>query len=92
MLGELPCPFEALVHKCSLMRQQFYLLVKTPGANVSQAIQWLNVSYSIWLNCQYRQLGPRLQGRFEEILGQQTVQILEASRYVPPRPGLNPAF
>jgi hypothetical protein len=33
--------FEALVHDSALMRQHFYLLVKTPSANLSRAIQWL---------------------------------------------------
>jgi len=36
-----------------------------PEANLSQAMHWLNVSYSIWLNRKYGRVGPLFQGRFK---------------------------
>ena len=38
------------VHAYCLMPNHYHLLVRTPEANVSRAIQWLNGSYGIWFN------------------------------------------
>lgn len=38
------------VHAYVLMGNHYHLLIRTPQANASAAIQWLNVSYSAWFN------------------------------------------
>ena len=50
VLGELPTRFGVLVHAYALMPNHYPLLIQTPEANLSRAIQWLNVSYSVWFN------------------------------------------
>lgn len=39
-----------------------------PGANASQAMQWLNVSYSAWFNAKRQRVGHVFQGRFRSTL------------------------
>lgn len=38
------------VHAYCLMPNHYHLIVRTPEANASPAIQWLNVSYAAWFN------------------------------------------
>jgi REP element-mobilizing transposase RayT len=33
-----------------LMDNHYHLIVQTEACNLSQAMQWLNVSYSVWFN------------------------------------------
>ena len=67
-MARLPQRFGLRVHGYVLMPDHYHLQVETPWANLSRAIQWLNVSYSIWFNRKYQQLGPLFQGRFKAIL------------------------
>ena len=39
----------------------------TPEANLSQTIQWLNVSYGVWWNRRHQQCGSLYQGRFKAV-------------------------
>jgi putative transposase len=56
--------------------------VETPRANLSRAIQWLNVSYSIWYNRKYRRVGPLFQGRFKAVLHDWSSHGLVISKYI----------
>jgi len=38
------------VHGHGELDNDYHLIVQTPEANLSQAIQWLNVSYVAWFN------------------------------------------
>lgn len=51
-----------------LMDNHVHLIVQTPDANLSQAIQWVKVSYSMWFNAKYNRVGPLFQGRFKSVL------------------------
>lgn len=51
-----------------LMTNHYHLLIQTPEANASQAIQWLNVAYSVWYNRRHQRVGPLFQGRFTSVL------------------------
>ena len=50
LLSKLPDRFGLRLHGYVLMGNHYHLQVETPKANLSQAIQWLNVSYSTWFN------------------------------------------
>jgi putative transposase len=58
VLGELPSRFAVLVHAYALMPNHYHLLIQTPEANLSRAIPWLNVCYSVWFNRKHRRAGP----------------------------------
>ena len=62
VLGQLPSRFGVLVHAYALMPNHYHLLVQTPEANLSQAIQWLNASYSVWFNRKHYRVGPPFRG------------------------------
>jgi hypothetical protein len=52
----------------AIMPNHYHLQVGTPRANLSRAIQWLNVGYSIWFNRKYNRVGPLFQGQDWETL------------------------
>jgi len=75
--------FRVRVHAYVLMTNHYHLLLETPQANASRAMQWLNVSYSIWFNRKHRRCGPLFQGRFKSVLVDgEGSWALEASIYI----------
>ena len=56
------------IHAYVLMSNHYHLLIRTPRANASAAIQWLNVSYSVWFNRRRGRVGHVFQGRFASVL------------------------
>jgi len=65
-----------------LMNNHYHLLVETSQANLSRAMQWVNVSYSVWVNRRHRRMGHLFQGRFKAIILDRDESALELSRYV----------
>jgi REP element-mobilizing transposase RayT len=55
------------IHAYALMPNHYHLAVQTPHANLSQAIWWLNVSYSVWFNVKHGRVGHVFQGRFKSV-------------------------
>ncbi|HVM60546.1 MAG TPA: transposase, partial [Verrucomicrobiae bacterium] len=53
-----------IVHAYVLMDNHYHLLVETPQANLSAAMQWLGVSYTVGFNRRHRRVGHLFQGRF----------------------------
>ena len=56
--------FRLRLHAYVLMDNHYHFLLQTTEANLSQAMQWLNVSYTVWFNRRYQRAGHLLQGRF----------------------------
>ena len=56
--------FSIIIHTYCLMRNHYHLLVETPDANLSKAMQWVNVSYATYFNIKRRRHGHLFQGRF----------------------------
>ena len=50
LLAEATQRFGARVRAYGLMRNHYHLLLETPEANLSLAMQWLNGSYCVWFN------------------------------------------
>ena len=68
LLEEMIARHRVDVHAYVLMGNHYHLLVRTPEANLSRAIQWLNVSYSVWRNRRHRKCGSLFQGRFKAVM------------------------
>ena len=68
MLGQLPERYGVRVAAYGLMGNHYHLILQTPRANLSAAMQWLNVGYSVGFNRRHRRTGHLLQGRFKAIL------------------------
>ena len=49
LLGEVCERFRVRIHAYCLLGNNYHLIVQTPDANLSRAMQWLGISYSSWL-------------------------------------------
>ena len=63
------------------MGNHYHLQLESREANLSKALHWLNVSYSVWFNRKYSRVGPLFQGRFKAILHEPT-EALKINRYI----------
>jgi putative transposase len=86
LLEESAERFGVNFHAYVLMDNHYHMLIETPQANLSVAMQWLGVSYTVWFNRRHRRVGHLFQGRFKAILLEASTSV-EVSRYV----HLNPA-
>ena len=68
LVGEQGERFGTRVHAYVLMDNHFHVLLETPEANLSGAMQWLSVSYSVWFNRRHDRAGHLLQGRFQAVI------------------------
>jgi REP element-mobilizing transposase RayT len=73
-LGRMVERYQVEVHGYVLMPNHFHLLVRTLQANLSRAVQWLGVSYSVWFNKKHDRCGHVFQGRFKSF-------VVENERY-----------
>jgi hypothetical protein len=64
------------------MDNHYHLLISTPQANASRAVQWLNVSYSVWWNLRQGRSGHVFGGRFKAIVVQGSGWALPLSQYI----------
>jgi putative transposase len=67
--------FKLEVHAYVLMQNHYHLLLHTKEANLSRAIHWLGVSYTVWFNRRHKRSGHLFQGRFKSFL-------IEDNRYL----------
>ena len=82
LLPELVHRFRLKLHAYVMMSNHYHLLVEAPEANLSSAMQWLQTSYSMWLNRKRGRVGPLFQGRFKAMLVEPPGWGLAVSRYV----------
>lgn len=82
LLAELGERLGTRVHAYVLMDNHFHLLLETPEANLSRAMQWLGVSYSIWFNRRHDRVGHLFQGRFKALVVEDDAGWQEVARYV----------
>jgi putative transposase len=66
--------FGLVVHAYCLMPNHYHLIVQTPQANLSQAMGWIQTTYSVRFNRRHRRSGHLFQGRFK-------AQVVEADSY-----------
>jgi hypothetical protein len=64
------------------MENHFHLLLETPEANLSRAMQWLNGGYCVWFNVRHRRVGHLFQGRFGAFAVEDDAGWQELARYV----------
>lgn len=73
-LAEMAERFGVRVHAYCLMPNHYHLLLGTPRGNLSRAVGWLQVVYTVRFNRRHRRSGHLFQGRFK-------AQIVEANEY-----------
>jgi hypothetical protein len=64
------------------MPNHYHLLGETSEANLSRAMQWLNVSYTVWFNRRHQRVGHLFQGRFKSVIVEPETWALGLSRYI----------
>ncbi len=67
LLAETGSRYGVMLHAYVLMDNHYHLLIETPHANASRAMQWLNLSYSVWHNVRHHRSGALFQARFKSI-------------------------
>lgn len=83
LLEVMVARYAVQLHAYVLMRNHYHLLLQTPHANLSRAMQWLNVSYGVWFNRRYGRVGPLLRGRFKSVpIDGEGAWALRASLYL----------
>ena len=64
LAGEMSGRYGAQVHGYVLMPNHYHFLLRIMRGNLSAAVHWVNVAYSVWYNRKYQRVGPLFQGRF----------------------------
>jgi len=82
LLGEAVDRFRVRIHAYCLLGNHWHAIMQTPDANLSQAMQWLGLSYSSWYNTKRNRVGPLFQGRFRSIPVERGSWVHELSMYV----------
>jgi len=82
LLEEMSERFRVGVMAYVCMGNHYHVMVRTPDANLSRAIQWLNISYSVWFNKRHQEAGHVFQGRFKSIVVEGEAWGLELSGYL----------
>lgn len=82
LLADMVAQFNLVLHAFVLMDNHYHLLVELREVNLSRAMQWLNVSYSLWFNRRHGRCGHLFQGRFKSVIVDATQWGLALSRYI----------
>ena len=64
LVGAMSERYGVRVHGYVLMSNHYHFLIEIRRGNLSAAVHWLNVAYSVWYNRKYQRVGPLFQGRF----------------------------
>ena len=70
LLPEAVGRFRLALHSYVLMNNHFHLLLETLEPNLGAAMQWLNVSYSVWFNRRHNRAGHLLEGRYHAVIAE----------------------
>lgn len=74
--------FEIQVHAYCLMDNHYHLLIKTPKANLSSAMQYLSGNYTKWFNRIEKSDGPLFRSRYKAVTVDTNPYLLSVSRYI----------
>jgi putative transposase len=81
-LSQLAQQYAVRIHAYCLMTNHYHLILETPHANLSQAVQWLNVAYAAYYNRRHHLGGHLFQGRFKALLLDGGPYLEAVSRYI----------
>jgi len=81
-VGEAVKRYGIKVNTYCLMTTHYHFLIETPHPNLSQAIKWINVGYSVYFNRKRRRFGHLFQGRFKAVLVDADEYLKHLSRYI----------
>ena len=82
LLGVIRDQYGVEVHAYCLMGNHFHLLAHSPGANLSEAMQYLLAVYTRRFNDRHGVDGALFRGRFRSKVIDHDAYLLQASRYI----------
>ncbi len=74
--------YGVMVHCYVLMSNHYHVVIETPKANLSKVMQYINGSYTTYINTKKKRSGHLFQGRYKAIVVDRDNYLLELSRYV----------
>lgn len=81
-LKEVTEKIDIEVHAYCLMDNHYHLLIRTPYANLSKAMRYLDGVYTQRFNLIQKRDGALFRGRYKAILVQEDEYLLHVSRYI----------
>jgi putative transposase len=81
-LNETLNKYQFICHAYCLMDNHYHLFIKTPDANISEGMHYLNTSYTNWFKAEHNIVGSILQGRYKSILVEEDNYGLKLSAYM----------
>ena len=81
-LNETLNKYHFICYAYCLMDNHYHLFIKTPDANISEGMHYLNTSYTNWIKAEHNIVGSVLQGRYKSILVEQNNYGLKLSAYI----------
>ena len=81
-LAQITSSFEVEIHSYCLMPNHYHLLMRTPHANISRAMHYLDGVYTQRYNRLVKTDGPLFRGRFKSILIDADSYLARVSRYM----------
>lgn len=82
LLGEAKARFNLKIFAFCLMSNHYHLLISTPDANLSRAMQWINTTYSVRIQRKKKLFGHLFQGRFKAVLVEDDYHWQRLSYYI----------
>ena len=74
--------YGAVIHAYCLMDNHYHLLLQTPRANLPEIMQYINGSYTTYVNTKRQRAGHLFQGRYKGIVIEADAYAQELSRYI----------
>jgi len=81
-LEEMAIQFGVDVLVFCLMPNHYHLAIRTPKANLSRSVGWLQTTYTVRFNRRHRRSGHLFQGRFKAHLVEEDAYAISLMRYI----------
>jgi REP element-mobilizing transposase RayT len=78
--------YSIICYAYCLMDNHYHLFVKTPLANVSDGMHYLNASYTNWFKAKHEITGAIFQGRYKSMLVDEDNYAIQLSAYIHANP------
>lgn len=82
LLSEMTAQYQVEIHAYCLMNNHYHLLIRTPLANLSRCMQYLDGVYTQRYNRSTKRDGALFRGRYKAIIIEADSYLLQVSRYI----------
>ena len=86
LLLEIKKKFNIVIHAYCLMTNHYHVLLETKEINISDALKYLNMTYSKYFNRKYKRVGHLWQGRFKSYYLYDDTHFWIVSKYIERNP------